>query len=242
MNFGIIAAGDGSRLVEEGVSYPKPLVPLLGEPMIGRLIRIFEDNGAGMVCIVVNGHMTDVREYVERIASRSKTEIKLVVKTTPSSMHSFYEISNFLKGHGRFIVTTVDTIFKEEDFSKYVDAFKASPDNVDGMMALTEYIDDEKPLYVNTDDEMNITAFLDLPDGHPERRGNFVSGGIYGLCDSSVKVLEDSMAAGTSRMRNFQRALISAGLNIKGYDMGKIIDVDHADDIRKAETFLRSSF
>lgn len=242
MNFGIIAAGDGSRLVEEGVSYPKPLVPLLGEPMIGRLIHIFEENGAGMVCIVVNEHMTDVREYVERIASRSKTEIKLVVKTTPSSMHSFYEISNFLKGHGRFIVTTVDTIFKEEDFSKYVDAFKSSPDNVDGMMALTEYIDDEKPLYVNTDDEMNITAFLDLPDGHPERYGNFVSGGIYGLGDSSVKVLEDSLAAGIGRMRNFQRALISAGLNIKGYDMGKIIDVDHADDIRKAETFLRSSF
>lgn len=242
MNFGIIAAGDGSRLVEEGVSYPKPLVPLLGEPMIGRLIRIFEENGAGMVCIVVNEHMTDVREYVERIASRSKTEIKLVVKTTPSSMHSFYEISNFLKGHGRFIVTTVDTIFKEEDFSKYVDAFKASPDNVDGMMALTEYIDDEKPLYVKTDSEMNITAFLDLPDGHRERRGNFVSGGIYGLGDSSVKVLEDSLAAGISRMRNFQRALIFAGLNIKGYDMGKIIDVDHADDIRKAETFLRSSF
>lgn len=242
MNFGIIAAGAGSRLVEEGVSYPKPLVPLFGEPMIGRLIRIFEENGAGMVCIVVNGHMTDVREYVERIASRSKTEIKLVVKTTPSSMHSFYEISNFLRGHGRFIVTTVDTIFKEEDFSKYVDAFRIAPDNVDGMMALTEYIDDEKPLYVNTDDEMNITAFLDVPGESLEGSGRFVSGGIYGLCDSSVRVLEDSLTAGMSRMRNFQRALIAAGLNIKGYDMGKIIDVDHADDIRKAETFLRSSF
>ncbi|MDE6682257.1 MAG: NTP transferase domain-containing protein, partial [Muribaculaceae bacterium] len=46
MNFGIIAAGEGSRLVEEGVAYPKPLVPLNGKPMIGRLIDIFIRNGA----------------------------------------------------------------------------------------------------------------------------------------------------------------------------------------------------
>ncbi len=238
MNFGIIAAGEGSRLVEEGVAYPKPLVPLHGEPMIGRLIRIFEENGAGMISIIVNEHMTEVREYVEKAAVQSPVEIKLVVKSTPSSMHSFYEISKSLRGHGRFIVTTVDTIFHESDFSKYVESYDLVTENVDGMMALTGYIDDEKPLYVDTDEEMNITAFLDAPDESWERSRKFVSGGIYGLNDSSVKVLEESLAAGVSRMRNFQRALISAGLEVKGFDMGKIIDVDHAGDIRKAEDFL----
>ena len=41
MHYGIIAAGEGSRLVQEGVALPKPLVGLNGEPMIGRLINIF---------------------------------------------------------------------------------------------------------------------------------------------------------------------------------------------------------
>ncbi|MDY3008013.1 MAG: NDP-sugar synthase, partial [Sodaliphilus sp.] len=34
MNYGIIAAGEGSRLAQEGVAKPKPLVELNGEPMV----------------------------------------------------------------------------------------------------------------------------------------------------------------------------------------------------------------
>lgn len=235
MNFGIIAAGEGSRLVEEGVAYPKPLVPLGGTPMIGRLIEIFTRRGAGKICVIVNEHMTEVRDYLLRLRENLPVPLELVVKTTPSSMHSFYELGKLLDGHGRFIVTTVDTIFHEDDFARYADAFENAPADVQGMMALTGYIDDEKPLYVETDTEMDITAFRDEPfDGV-----RFVSGGIYGLDSSSVRVLADCMERGVSRMRNYQRALVEAGLRIKGYDMGKIIDVDHAGDIRKAEEFIR---
>lgn len=238
MNFGIIAAGEGSRLVAEGVAYPKPLVRLNGVPMIGRLIDIFIGNGAKMICIIVNEQMTEVREFVEKLAAESKVEIKLVVKSTPSSMHSFYEISKELKGHGRFIVTTVDTIFHPSDFSRYVKAYDEAPETVEGMMALTRYIDDEKPLYVDTDRDMNITAFLDTPNQSWDNSLKFVSGGIYGLADSAVDILGKCLDQNISRMRNYQRALIENHLNIKGYDMGKIIDVDHAGDIKKAEEFL----
>ena len=46
MDYAIIAAGEGSRLVEEGVTTPKPLVRLLGEPMIDRLMGLFLRHGA----------------------------------------------------------------------------------------------------------------------------------------------------------------------------------------------------
>ena len=39
-------------------------------------------------------------------------------------------------------------------------------------------------------------------------------------------------------MRNFQRALVAAGLNLQAYPFGKIIDVDHQEDIAKAESFI----
>lgn len=65
MNFGIIAAGEGSRLVSEGVALPKPLVNLNGEPMIGRLLRIFESLGAGRVAVIVNEQMTEVADYLQ---------------------------------------------------------------------------------------------------------------------------------------------------------------------------------
>ena len=65
MNFAILAAGEGSRLVQEGVALPKPLVDLDGRPMIGRLLDIFEDCGAESVSIIVNEQMTQVRAYLE---------------------------------------------------------------------------------------------------------------------------------------------------------------------------------
>ena len=104
------------------------------------------------------------------------------------------------------------------------------------MMAVTDYIDDEKPLYVQTDDDLNITAFRDERyDG-----AKYISGGIYALNEKAIDVLADCMERGVARMRNFQRALVDAGLRLKAYPMGKILDVDHAGDIEKAENFINS--
>lgn len=36
MKFAIIAAGEGSRLAAEGITLPKPLVEVGGEPLIDR--------------------------------------------------------------------------------------------------------------------------------------------------------------------------------------------------------------
>ena len=41
-------------------------------------------------------------------------------------------------------------------------------------------------------------------------------------------------------MRNFQRQLVTDGLKLKAYPFPKIVDVDHAEDIKKAEEFLNS--
>ena len=46
MHYAIIAAGEGSRLVGEGLNVPKPLVDLDGRPMIKRLIDIMMECGA----------------------------------------------------------------------------------------------------------------------------------------------------------------------------------------------------
>lgn len=230
MNYAIIAAGEGSRLAQEGVAKPKPLVELSGEPMIGRLISIFLRCNAESISIIVNEYMTEVREYLESL--KLPVPLNLVVKTTPSSMHSFYELSRVMKP-GKFCLTTVDTIFREPDFARYIAAFEADTEN-DGMMAVTPFIDDEKPLYVETDDQMNIVAFRDAAWDDAK----YVSGGIYALNEKSFGVVKECIDNGVSRMRNFQRALVSSGLKLKAYSIDKIIDVDHAEDIATAQKFI----
>ncbi|MCM1109791.1 MAG: NTP transferase domain-containing protein [Clostridium sp.] len=231
MNYAIIAAGEGSRLVSEGVRYPKPLVPLNGTPMIRRLIDIFMRNNPESLSVIVNEQMTEVADYLRSL--RLPVELNLIVRSTPSSMHSFYEVSRGF-GPGKFCLTTVDTIFREEDFAEYIRSFEADGDNFDGYMAVTSFIDDEKPLYIDVDSSMRITSFRDESfDGV-----RYISGGIYGLTEKAIPVLEECFANGTSRMRNYQRALVASGLKLRAWPFPKIVDVDHAGDIATAEAFI----
>ena len=228
MTFAILAAGEGSRLAQEGVEVPKPLVKIGGEAMIDRLIRIFHDCGAEGIYIITNNLTPLTQGHLQRLQETDAT-LRLIVKTTPSSMHSFYELRQVM-GDGKFCLTTVDTIFREDEFKEYIQAWQDSTE--DGMMAVTDYVDDEKPLYIATDEHLNITAFLD------QELQRFISGGIYGLDEKSFPVIDKCIAEGQSRMRNFQRQLVKEGLRLKAYPFGKILDVDHASDIEKAEAFL----
>ena len=232
MRYAVIAAGEGSRLAQEGMTTPKPLVKIGGECMVDRLVRIFVAAGAKEVCVVCN---PSSEAYIKS-RQEAGAPLRGIVRTTPSSMHSMYELMPMLEGDEPFVLTTVDTVFRESEFQDYVAAFEkmVAAGEADGLMGVTTYIDDEKPLYVATDDDLNIRAFLDA-DENPR----YVSGGIYGLTPCALATLRRCVDRGESRMRNFQRALLTDGLQLKAYPFTKVIDVDHAGDIAKAEALLR---
>ena len=233
MNYAIIAAGEGSRLVSEGVPVPKPLVSLDGRPMIKRLIDIFVGLNAETISVIVNEQMTQVREYLESIAPELPCSLNLVIKSTPSSMHSFMEVSRIFPNGSKFILTTVDTVFRPEDFEKYVRFFENADSAVDGLMGVTTYIEDEKPLYVDVR-ENHITAFCDAPFEGVK----YISAGIYGLTTPALDVLRRCIDEGVSRMRNYQRELVASGMNLLAFDLGKVLDIDHVGDIERAKQFL----
>ena len=161
-------------------------------------------------------------------------------------------MSQFLKD-SPFVLTTVDTIFRDEEFTDYIAAFKASlaDGSADGMMGVTDYVDDEKPLYIRVPASPpalprregagahtlgTITGFLDAdPDGICP----YISAGIYGLTPKAIDTLNRCMAEGKSRMRNFQRGLIEDGLRLKAYPFSKVLDIDHARDVEEAEKFIK---
>lgn len=229
MKFAILAAGEGSRLASEGVAKPKPLVELQGVPLIERLIRIFARNGASSINIIVNEQQPETVEFIKSL--EVGCPINIVIKSTPSSMHSMHALSHLLRGE-KFCLTTVDTLFREDEFANYIK--KLEEYEGDGIMAVTDYIDDEKPLYIATDENMEITAFCDKPT--PET--HYISGGIYGLSPKALDILDRCMNDGIHRMRNFQRRLVESGMKLKAFPLGKIIDIDHAEDIIKAEEFI----
>lgn len=225
MRFGIISAGEGSRLASEGFSQPKPLVPICGIPMIERLVRIMNDQGAERIAVIVNG------ENPETVSLLKRLPVDLVVKKTPTPMHSLMELAPHLNGD-RFCVTTVDTVFSESRFRVMMDEFSKTP--FDGLMGVTSLIDDEKPLYVDTDDDMMIRGFHDMQDGC-----RYVSAGIYALKAPALDILKECVESGQTRMRYFQRQLLEAGMRLKAFDMGQVVDVDHVSDVARAQEIAK---
>ena len=109
MLYAILAAGEGSRLAQEGCEVPKPLVRVRGETLIRRLIRVFIANGATRIVIITNAQHEATQTYLGNLSL--PVPLDIVVQSTPSSMHSLYAIREYLASEERFCLTTVDTIF-----------------------------------------------------------------------------------------------------------------------------------
>jgi NDP-sugar pyrophosphorylase family protein len=229
MKFAIIAAGEGSRLADEGITQPKPLVKICDVPLIDRLISIAEQNHAEEVSIIVNERMRDVREHL--FNSQYNIPINIVVQSTPSSMHSLFVLAPYLH-QSPFCLATVDSIFYAKEFQQYL-AFAQAQRGSDGVLAVTDFIDDEKPLCVELDEKRRIIRFSDTKE-----QFRYATGGIYYFSPKIFDVMDAVLATGTLRLRNFLRYLIDHGYTLSAFPFAKIVDVDHASDIRIAEQFL----
>lgn len=232
MNYAIIAAGEGSRLQKEGVGVAKPMVRIGGIPMIGRLIGIFSEFNPESISVILNPAQPETLDYIKKLPV--SCPLRITVKSTPGSLHSL-DAMNLAANAGKTIVTTVDTIFSDADFRAYAAAFESDACS-DALMAVTPLVDDEKPLWVAADTETSVVeAFLDKAT----EKTRLVSGGIYGLTPACFRIARECVEAGVTRMRDFQRALLESKMKVKAYTVDSIFDVDHADDITKAENLVR---
>lgn len=231
MEFAIIAAGEGSRLRKEGFNLPKPLLPLHGVPLIERLIRIFVSEGADKVHVIINRQSPELKVFLENTVF--EVPIILIEEDTPSSLHSFALLIKNNPAWMSCCLTTTDTVFRPQEFHDYLTAFEHRRD-ADAFMAITPFVDDESPLYVNTNEDLVVEAFLDQATEHTQ----FVSGGIYCFRRPAMDCALTSVAAGNARMRNFQRALLENDLDVQAFVFEKVVDIDHLKDRIVAEQFL----
>lgn len=230
MHYAIIAAGEGSRLKHEGIDTPKPLVRIGGTTLIERLIAIFRSRpDCEAVSVIIS---PEVAAVVPQLDADN-----VIVASTQGSMHSLHKLAPKLRGYDSFCLTTVDTVFHPAEFDRYIDTYLSDAGTYDGCMGVTTYVDDEKPLYVSADEQGTVTGYFDTP----VEGARYVSGGIYTLPASALDILDDCMAAGLTRMRDFQRALVASGMRLRAWPFSCVIDIDHASDIDKAITLITIS-
>ena len=233
MEYAILAAGQGSRLSKEGVKESKPMIRILGQPMIERLIRLLVSCGAERVHVVTNPAMDDLNEHLAYLRDTEGLPVSFRPIVSDNSFYSLSEAACDIKG--KFIALTVDAIFPLDEFKDYIKAVETMPEGM-ALMALTRYVDDESSLYARlADDESEVIDYR--YGGEPFEGTPIVSAGIYGITDKIMDIAQlDQYPASTS---DFQRILaVGNDIKVVPFVMSKAFDVDNVSDLRSAEQFL----
>lgn len=231
MKLAIVAAGTGSRLQSEGISTPKPLIRINGTPIIDRIIKTAVDYSVDKVLCIINENSTRLNEHL--MMRDYGVPVRLYVKNTESSLHSLYELRDELKNE--FILSTGDTVFSRKDYENFI-KYAAAHSDFDVLLSVTSEFEDEKPLCVEVDSSDMIVSFHNEKNNH-----KWATGGIYYFRVSISGELEAAVHSGINRLRNFFRLLLENGCRMKIYKFGKIIDVDHIQDIAAAEQLIAGS-
>lgn len=232
MNLGVIAAGDGQRLKDEGISVPKPLIKVDGYTLLERIILLTRKFDFETVNIIINSNFEKDIEESGILEKYSDVKGSVIFGTTQSSLHSLNKLKNLLSD-SNFCLMTIDSIFDDTEFAlflKHADDINGN----DGLIAVTDYVDDEKPLWIKTDENNIIKSFSSKQDG-----AKYVTGGIYFFKKGVIGLTDKAIEKDINRLRNFLQYLVDIGLNLKAVPFSKIIDLDHKSDIEEAEKFLK---
>jgi len=235
----IIAAGRGSRLSSKGNS--KPLVPLLGLPLIERTILTAKKGDINDFYVVTGYEGEKVRRYLDKLGQRTNTNITHVINEEWEKGNgiSVLKARDLIKEP--FILLMADHLF---DYSILDDLKKEQISEDEIILAVDRNIESNK--FVDIDD---VTKILIEDNNKITAIGKNISNynaydtGIF-LCSPVLfRAIEDSfLSTGDSTLSGGIRILSGNG-NAKTFDVQDSywIDVDDEKAFSKAKNLLISN-
>ena len=233
----IIAAGEGSRLANRGGS--KPLVPLLGIPLIERVILTAKGAGLSDFYVVTGYNGEKLRNYLDRFSQGKDLKISHLINNQWKEQNGL----SVLKAKGQieenFILLMSDHIFDESILTELL-----QEKIVDGEIMLAVDYNLENKI-VDVDDVTKV--LVDGKDrivniGKDIKEYNAYDTGIF-LCSTALfEALEEGSSRGETSL--------SAGIKIlakkkkaRVFDIKESywIDVDDENALKKAENILLSN-
>ena len=229
----IIAAGKGSRLQQRGDS--KPLIPILGIPLIERVIRAALETGADEFYVVTGYQSDQVCDFLKRLGERLAIRITLLVNDDWEKENGLSILKARDVLHEPFLLLMADHLF-----DPHMVCALAAHTLPDGEIALGVDGDTSNPL-VDMEDVTRVKVedgkIRDIGKGLADFNG--FDTGIF-LCSPGIfKALEQSREKdGDTTLSGAVRVLAAEGC-AKAIPASVFwIDVDDPAAFRKAEKAL----
>lgn len=222
---GIIAAGEGSRLRAAGEI--KPLIQVAGRPLASWVVSGLQSAGVDQLTLLHNSRGRLIRESLKALhADLSWTFLQA---DTSSSWESFRLVCRTLSARNlSFLISTSDSLIAPEAVAEFARKMEAS--GASAGLALTTFVDDEKPLWA----ELKSGFVTNLGDS---ARKDAVTCGLYYMTSAVVEQMEP--ASQFSSLRSYLGSLVSK-FKVASLVVPKSIDVDRPEDLAAAESFLIS--
>jgi NDP-sugar pyrophosphorylase family protein len=224
---GIIAAGLGSRL--PGVV--KPLVTVAGKPLCHWIVASLRRAGVERFTLLHNSAGWEVRRSLQ--AAYPEVRWTFLQADTASSWESFRLVSSAMAGCApSFLLSTADALVPPAEAVSF--AQKAAASDAAAGLALTSFVDDEKPLYADIDAAGIVTAL-----GEKCVRKQYVTCGLYHMTTPVAKNMPEGHKFPS--LRRYLASLVDAGTKVAGFPLSKTLDVDRPEDVAQAEGFLKEA-
>lgn len=229
MRAGILAAGAGSRFVEAGWEEPKPLIRIKDKAIISHVLDNLFTAGVENVDVLLNGEkrFDPVEAHLKKMPEARR--IRVWRRTTRSSYESFCFLLERLE-KPPFLISTVDSILAQEDLNDFLKV-ESYPVACSLALAVTDFVHDDNPLWVDLNQEGKITR---IGDRVPDKR--HVTAGLYLILRDLKNHAADHRF---SALRHYLKHLTESGVSVWGKKFRVALDIDSPGDIQVAESFLQ---
>ena len=232
----ILAAGKGSRLQHR--EEPKPLIEILGIPLIERVIRTAINAGADDFYVVVGNNVDKISSFLSILSEKLNVKITTIYNEKWSEFdnaYSVYKAKDYLDG--AFLLLMSDHIVDEEIIQKVIKNAKDKEHVFLGVDIREDnpFIDLNDATKVKFEDENVKDIGKDIEDY------NGIDTGVF-YCNSVIfDAIEEILIQGKSRLSDAIKILGEKNL-VKAViiDKGFWIDVDTDECIVRAENYLLS--
>ena len=220
---------------EAGILTPKPLIPIAGMPLIDRVLGAVVAAGITDVACIFNEEADEVEAHCRRTRIARSLHLEIVRRTTASSLASLLALAPYVQ-EDRFLAVTVDSVFGPRALPEFLSAAAVCTD-AEGVLAVTDYVDDENPLHVLLEPDGRIRAI-----GPKAAASSLVTAGLYVFHPQVFAAIDPASRATLTALRHWLATLLDRRCRFYGVPVAKTIDVDRPHDIAIAEAFVRNGF
>ncbi|MDO8522960.1 MAG: nucleotidyltransferase family protein [bacterium] len=221
----ILAAGEGLRMRPLTVSRPKPMIEILGRPLLHHIFDALPDEIDEVIMVV--GYLEDqIRNYFsESFGGKKITYVHQPKKL--GTAHALWLVRRFLHDE-RFLMLYADDLQSKEDIKKCL----AHP-----LSIMVKEVEDPRKFGVITaDDNGKVLDLIEKPIVPPSN-----------LASTGVKVLDSKIFNYPAKQHPNGEYYITDSLSqmVRDYEMFAVkadfwLPIGYPEDIKKAEDVLRA--